>query len=902
MLRKLILSILIASFTFTQTGFSQTVDFSQQFSSMLTHNAQSTTRDAAFRPIHLRYFSYDTKADNFQLLLDKGDAKDLKGKELEANTKTLLDYFLVGLSLPNEKFWVNLRPDAQDQIIDSELEKTDIGKIMLEADLQLKKDTAAFTSPGTSEGKEYWTKLYSKANELYGSEVATIPTVTRPWIVPGEVIIREDDTSAYIYKANLKVMLEQDHLKNSSVYNFTDQRQKELNEYSSELIRELIIPKLTKELNTAKRYAQLRQVFFSLVLSRWFKDRFQGKQGAYSKRIDTHNLTNLTSEQAWSKSNYFSEYKKSFQEGEYNLKEQVATPYGQVVRSYVSGGENLEKIKYDAVVASPLITNKFIKGLKKAGNFIRLGVESIIKRLNEQPYLLLGDEYNDSLPQVFLNLHNETIKNLKDTMAVIVKKNWENEIKMIWNKTPELKETIEIKNILPDIITEPKDKIDTTKAGWQKVVVEKCIVEIKEIKDGILSFVDKPKREGNSLLTHSKVNSTMLFIKFSPRFSDPNKKDTVKIEISNAADVTIRELKKLVSMQEQGEDPTHSASPILDFKAVKGEALEILTELKNALKLTPDVEQVWLNKLKAYDIYSLLKTTANKIIELRATQIGKYHDNNIKVFDTAKEKFTSLLNKFFSQVLGEIGTLIGDVLTSDKSYRLISKEDFADLHNQLYEAQSYFYKSKKPFDVFSRINYGLAKIIHLSATYSELNSPEDLPSLLVDKITQLPVKQYDLLKYMLLIDNFEEDKQTVASPITGENTIERADSSIKPSINPGGIDWKKIDYTVKRTGSLEDLDIASSGLTEEEFKRFDEAKEYLSLEEKIDRGYLPANDLLERYSGYVSGCYKRGKIITQDLHALVAKYYLLREKVDPISESPIAVKKLTILAEYFPSM
>ena len=90
-------------------------------------------------------------------------------------TQELLNYFLIGLSLPNDTFWVNLRPDTADNIIDPLLEKTDIGRIFLESDLQLKKDTASFTSPQTTEGKAYWDKLYKKAGELFGTENITIP-------------------------------------------------------------------------------------------------------------------------------------------------------------------------------------------------------------------------------------------------------------------------------------------------------------------------------------------------------------------------------------------------------------------------------------------------------------------------------------------------------------------------------------------------------------------------------------------------------------------------------------------------------------------------------------------------------------------------------------------------------
>ena len=346
MRRKFISLFLTISLLFQQTGFIYALG-ELDISSYLGKFSGAVIQDK-FRPLHMRYFSYDTQSDDFKLLLDKGDEKELKEKELKEKTGKLLEYFKIGLTLPNDKFWVNLRPDAEDQIIDPDLEKTDIGKILLEADLQLKKDTAGATSPQTAEGKQYWDKLYKKAGELFGSENITIPTITRPWIVPGEVIINTSVNAAYIYKANLKVMLEEDYLSSRGgsrtaptayqQYEFNDPRLKELNQYSTRLIRELIIPRLTKEINTAKRYSALRQVFYSLVLAKWFKKAFVGKTGEYSSLIDTNNLTGLISPKSWSKLAYFNEYKKSFQDGEYNLKEPVYSPAGQTLRTYVSGG------------------------------------------------------------------------------------------------------------------------------------------------------------------------------------------------------------------------------------------------------------------------------------------------------------------------------------------------------------------------------------------------------------------------------------------------------------------------------------------------------------------------------------------------------------------------------------
>ena len=326
-----------------------------------------------FRPLHLRYISYDSQSNDFKLLVDKGDflkesprhqvttSPEKQEKALEGETQNLLRYFFIGLSLPNDKFWVNLRPDSPNNIIDDDLAMTDIGRIFLEADVQLKKDTANFTSPQTPEGKQYWDKLYKKAGELFGSENITIPTLTRPWIVPNEIIIRESPDNAYIYKATLKVMLEEDYLKSFQLsavsqqqYNFKDPRLKELNEYSTQLIRELIIPKLTYQVNTSKRYASLRQVYYSLILAQWFKNKFSvpvnglaskpvnsltGKpDNPYSKLIDSRDLTNLTSKEPYDKEEYFKQYQKSFQDGEYNITEPVYTPYGQNIRRYLSGG------------------------------------------------------------------------------------------------------------------------------------------------------------------------------------------------------------------------------------------------------------------------------------------------------------------------------------------------------------------------------------------------------------------------------------------------------------------------------------------------------------------------------------------------------------------------------------
>jgi hypothetical protein len=326
--KKTVAVLLCAAFIFQQAGLAQTVP--------------PPPASDIFRPARLRFLSFDPSSDTFDMLIDKGSLKNLSSVEFEEAGRQLMDYFLTGVSLSGSAFWVNLRPDAPQSMIDPALERTDIGRIMLSADLQLKKDLARFTSPETPEGKAYWDKLYRRAEELFGSGEITIPTLARPWIVADEIIVAESAVSAYVYKATLKVMLEQDRLNGSAQYEFRDPRLKQLNEYASQLIREAIIPKLNREVNSAKRYAQLRQVYYSLILAHWFKGRFKGAGKGYASRIDTGDLSGLASALPWDKQQYFGEYKKSFSDGEYDKKETVEAAAGTKIRSYFSGGLELD--------------------------------------------------------------------------------------------------------------------------------------------------------------------------------------------------------------------------------------------------------------------------------------------------------------------------------------------------------------------------------------------------------------------------------------------------------------------------------------------------------------------------------------------------------------------------------
>jgi hypothetical protein len=81
--------------------------------------------------------------------VDPGDRKSAGWSQ----RNSLADLFYTGLDLPAGDLWVNLRPDASDEIISRGLENTYLGQILLAADVQLKKDLSALTDPRTPAGR-----------------------------------------------------------------------------------------------------------------------------------------------------------------------------------------------------------------------------------------------------------------------------------------------------------------------------------------------------------------------------------------------------------------------------------------------------------------------------------------------------------------------------------------------------------------------------------------------------------------------------------------------------------------------------------------------------------------------------------------------------------------------------
>lgn len=290
----------------------------------------------------LRYLSVNSANpfNYFNFLLDQGDSL-INKSQLDSHAKELIHYFFLGLTLPDEAFWVNLKPDEPSRVISEELSQTDMGQVLLKQDLQLKKDVSQYLHPQSLQGKEFWTKLY----EAIGKDKAKkteITTSNRVWIVPDEAVVMETEDGALVTSAKLKVLLESEYLqiknKKPGLFSkpevFSESQKQDLYIISENLMKEIILPNITKDINTSPTYAPLRQIYHSLILAQWFKRRHRASNSVYSFCIDKGYLKGLESELPWSKQALWQEYLESYQKGEYKAKEKLAG----LNRMYVSGG------------------------------------------------------------------------------------------------------------------------------------------------------------------------------------------------------------------------------------------------------------------------------------------------------------------------------------------------------------------------------------------------------------------------------------------------------------------------------------------------------------------------------------------------------------------------------------
>ncbi|MEI7998858.1 MAG: hypothetical protein WCH62_05075, partial [Candidatus Omnitrophota bacterium] len=220
-----------------------------------------------------------------------------------------------------------------------------MGRDLLAQDYILKQITASVIYPEEKTGKEFWDKIYAEAQKRYGTTDVPVNTFNKVWILPEKATVYENKGTAFVVESKLKVMLEEDYLALQKNTEGAVQKEKasETNKLGSEVVREIVIPILEKEVNEGKNFAQLRQVYYSLILATWYKRKIRESilSMAY---VDQKKIAGVDIDDKAAKDKIWAQYVEAFKKGAYNyIKEEVDPLTQEVVpRKYFSGGAKFD--------------------------------------------------------------------------------------------------------------------------------------------------------------------------------------------------------------------------------------------------------------------------------------------------------------------------------------------------------------------------------------------------------------------------------------------------------------------------------------------------------------------------------------------------------------------------------
>ena len=225
-----------------------------------------------FTPAHLQGMTiHPDNALQFDFLIHRGDEPFSDAQKKEQYSK-LVKYFLASLTIPDEDQWVNLSPYEKDRIIKDDFGKTEMGRDLLAQDYILKQITSSLIYPEDGLGKKFWDRIYARAWKEYGTTNVPVNTFNKVWIIPDEAVVYESGNTAYVLRNHLKVMLEEDYLSLKKHSGITaSPSANNTHAIGSQVIREIVLPELEKEVNEGKNFANLRQIYSGMILAAWYK-------------------------------------------------------------------------------------------------------------------------------------------------------------------------------------------------------------------------------------------------------------------------------------------------------------------------------------------------------------------------------------------------------------------------------------------------------------------------------------------------------------------------------------------------------------------------------------------------------------------------------------------------------
>lgn len=337
---------------------------------------------AAHVPALLKGMSIDTRHPlNFEFILDTGDEQFATEEALRQEADALVRYFLAVVSMPEEALWVNLSPYEQDRIMEDDLAQTLLGKDLLIQDYLLKQLSSSLLHPDKPLGKKYWQQIYERAYELYGSTEIPMDYFQKVWIMPASAEVLEEGNRAYVVDATLKVMTEKDYVATQQHHgdqHHSGAAQGQEENLSTQVIRDVILPAIEKELNEGEHFVRLRQIYHAMILATWYKQKLwnsvllleNNNHPLVEKYFDHKNVQGIENGDPSARERIYQQYVQAFKQGVFDFIREDVDPFTQetLPRHYFSGGGEFRFLPRDLGVVARHQTDP--RQLEASGNQI----------------------------------------------------------------------------------------------------------------------------------------------------------------------------------------------------------------------------------------------------------------------------------------------------------------------------------------------------------------------------------------------------------------------------------------------------------------------------------------------------------------------------------------------------
>jgi len=324
----------------------------------------------------------------FDFIVDSGE-ESLSGQEFEQESQKLIKYFLASITVPESDLWVNLSPYEKNRIIADSFGKTEMGRDLLAQDYILKKLTASLMLPENELGDNFWGKMRAKYADKLGDKDLNMDALNKIWIVPSKAVVYEHGTSVFVVESHLKVMLEEEYNEMMAQEGLT-KKSDGSSESMSSLIKELIVPEIEKEVNEGKHFANLRQIYNSMILATWYKQNLKNSLLAqvYSDQNKIKGV-DLKDEKAAEK--IYNQYLDVFKQGVANyIREEYDENTQQVLSiKYFTGGTDFDVLP--EVIQKHPLSNKDTSMLSIAEIEVVRSLMEVINSSGRQQMVVSAD-------------------------------------------------------------------------------------------------------------------------------------------------------------------------------------------------------------------------------------------------------------------------------------------------------------------------------------------------------------------------------------------------------------------------------------------------------------------------------------------------------------------------------